>query len=46
MSLILTALLIVALILAGIELVRSRASSLLAWAVFIIAAVLVIGRLS
>ncbi|HET7182374.1 MAG TPA: hypothetical protein VFI15_09105 [Candidatus Limnocylindrales bacterium] len=45
MTPILTALLIVAAALAGIELIRSKAESLLAWSVFLIALVLVIGRL-
>ena len=46
MSLVVTALIIVALIFAGIELFRSKAGSLEAWAIFLIALVLVIGRLA
>lgn len=45
MSVVLLALLIVAAILAGVELVRSRGAALLAWAVLLIAVVLLIGRL-
>lgn len=45
MGLVVLALIVVALILAGIELVRSRIESLLAWAVFLIAVVLLVGRL-
>ena len=44
-AILITALLLVAAILAAIELVRSHGQSLLVWAVFLIALVLTIGRL-
>lgn len=46
MAMVVTALFLVALILAGIELFRSKFGSLEAWAVFVLAVGLVVGRLS
>lgn len=45
MSVLLLALVVVALVLAGIALVQSRGTSLLGWAVALIAVVMLVGRL-
>ena len=44
MSIVVTALILIALILAGIDLIRTRAESLTTWAVFLVAFALLITR--